>query len=321
MNTLLGNAVSSIQIGIEDYRSTDPRRMLSAIRNLTAGILLLFKERLRELSPPDSGDVLIMHSIQPARGSDGSIRFIGAKRRTVDVQQIRERFDALQVRVDWKRFESIAEARNSAEHFCLQLPESRIKEILSDAMHIMHGFIRHELQREPVELLGVETWGVLLRIGEIHSEELATCAAARMGIDWGNDISAAVSNDLRCAGCESRLLKPTHSTSGTLSSRQFSCVACGMSSAYCDLIEAAVGRHFFADLYHAHTRGGEMPVGSCSACGKEAFIYDYGVCAACGSAESVLPCQSCGEAFEKEELDDDDVCELCASVLHLSSKD
>jgi len=52
VHTILDNAVQSIQIGIEDYRSSDPRRLLSAIRNVQAGILLLCKEQLRRLSPP-----------------------------------------------------------------------------------------------------------------------------------------------------------------------------------------------------------------------------------------------------------------------------
>jgi hypothetical protein len=59
MHTILENAVQSLQIGIEDYQSTDQRRTLSAVRNITAGVLLLFKEKLRQLSPPNSNDVLI----------------------------------------------------------------------------------------------------------------------------------------------------------------------------------------------------------------------------------------------------------------------
>lgn len=46
MDTILTNAIQSIQIGVEDYRSDDRRRLLSAIRNVQAGILLLCKEKL-----------------------------------------------------------------------------------------------------------------------------------------------------------------------------------------------------------------------------------------------------------------------------------
>jgi hypothetical protein len=321
VNTILGNAVTSIQIGVEDYQSTDPRRMLSAVRNLTAGILLLFKERLRELSPPGSGDVLIMQNIQPVRGSSGAIQFSGTKRKTVDVQQIRERFKSLSIHADWKRFDSISEARNNAEHFYLTLPEARIKELLADAMHVMHGFIRNELQREPVELLGADTWKILLSLGEIHSKELAVCDLALAEIEWGADITTAVSKDLRCMECGSKLLSPSPSPDGQLVSLRLSCVACGRSDAYVDMVESAVRKHLFSDLYLAYTRGGELPIGSCSSCGKETFIFDHETCVACGNNESVMRCQSCGETFDTEELDEQELCELCASILHVNFKD
>jgi hypothetical protein len=294
--------------------------MLSAIRNLTAGILLLFKERLRELSPPGSGDVLIMQCIQPVREPDGAICFIGARRRTVDVQQIRERFQSLKVHVDWKRFDSLSEARNNAEHFYLTLPEARVKELLADAMHVMHGFIRQELQREPIELLGAETWKVLLGLGDIHDQELTKCALAMTEVEWGADVTAAVSKELRCLGCGSKLLKPLRSTGG-LFLLKLSCIACGTSSDYLDMIEPAVRKHFFADLYLAYTGGGDVPVLNCSDCGKETFIVEHDLCAACGSPDSAMRCQSCGEPVTPKFIDEEQVCDLCASIFHVGSKD
>jgi hypothetical protein len=58
MSDLLKNAIASIQLGVEDFkRNDDPRRLLSAIRNFYAGVLLLCKEVLRRLSPDDSNEV------------------------------------------------------------------------------------------------------------------------------------------------------------------------------------------------------------------------------------------------------------------------
>ena len=37
MDTILKNAVQSLQIGIEDFESADERRVLSSVRNVTAG--------------------------------------------------------------------------------------------------------------------------------------------------------------------------------------------------------------------------------------------------------------------------------------------
>ena len=46
MKELLENAVLSIELGVEDYQTGDERRVLSAIRNLYAGVLLLCKQVL-----------------------------------------------------------------------------------------------------------------------------------------------------------------------------------------------------------------------------------------------------------------------------------
>ena len=54
--SIIQNAIDSIQIGIEDYESADDRRSVSAVRNISAGILLLYKEKLCQLSPEDNND-------------------------------------------------------------------------------------------------------------------------------------------------------------------------------------------------------------------------------------------------------------------------
>ena len=71
MDSLLSNAVLSIEIGVEDFRSPDPRRLVSAVRNVQAGILLLCKEKLRRLSPPSSDEVLIKARIVPGLDAAG----------------------------------------------------------------------------------------------------------------------------------------------------------------------------------------------------------------------------------------------------------
>ena len=60
---LLDNAVQSIKIGLEDF--DDPKKLISATRNIYAGVLLVFKEKLRRLSPADSNEVLVKKNIVP----------------------------------------------------------------------------------------------------------------------------------------------------------------------------------------------------------------------------------------------------------------
>src|SRR5438105_213793 len=101
---LYDNAISSIQLGLADFSSGDDKRLLSAVRNLHAGIVLLYKAKLSILSPERSADVLIKKRILPKRSSTGEIVFVGHGERTVDVREIEQRFNSLEIRTDWERF-------------------------------------------------------------------------------------------------------------------------------------------------------------------------------------------------------------------------
>jgi hypothetical protein len=81
MSPLLHNAIKSIQIGLEDSESKDDGRLRSAVRNLYSGIVLLFKEKLREMSPEGSNEVLLKAKITPVMGSNGKVVFVGYGKR------------------------------------------------------------------------------------------------------------------------------------------------------------------------------------------------------------------------------------------------
>jgi hypothetical protein len=99
--SLLKNAIDSIQVGVEDYLMEDDRRYLSAVRNICAGILLLYKEKLKRLSPQQERDneVLIKQSIVPIFDENGNISFVGDSdnKKTVDFFTIKKRFKSLKI--------------------------------------------------------------------------------------------------------------------------------------------------------------------------------------------------------------------------------
>lgn len=110
---ILKNAVEAIQIGLEDFKSEDPRRAQSALRNIFAGMLLLFKEQLRRMSPDDNDEVLIKQTIVPTLDANGNLIFRGRGNKTVDVQQIKERFNSFGITVEWTEIEKINNLRNN----------------------------------------------------------------------------------------------------------------------------------------------------------------------------------------------------------------
>lgn len=96
--SMLANAVASIRLGVEDFQAAakDDARALSAIRNLTAGLLLLFKVKLQNLSPPGSKESLLKQNVTPGLDTDGNNDAVIVV--LYDFQQLRQ--------ADWRVFTS-----------------------------------------------------------------------------------------------------------------------------------------------------------------------------------------------------------------------
>lgn len=308
MNTILANAVQSIQIGIEDFQSTDPRRVLSAIRNITAGILLLFKEKLRELSPSDSDEVLIKQRVQPEFDTNGNVVFRGDGRKTVDVQQIEERFSSLNIETDWKRFKKVVAIRNDIEHYCTTESTDRLKELVADSFIIIRNFVSSQLEYEPVSLLGEETWNVLLDVAEVYQRELDECSEAIDQIDWGSDAMSDMARHLRCPKCHSALVKPIDPETEPSYSIEFSCSSCGHVTSVDEMAEDALSDCFAGAIYSAMKDAEPSPIGTCPECGRESFILQEDMCAACGESLSYYECAVCGEALGPDDQDGGGLC-------------
>lgn len=309
MNTILANAVQSIQIGIEDYQSSDPRRVLSAIRNITAGILLLFKEGLRELSPADSDEVLIKQKIQPKFDVNGLVMLKGDGKKTVDVQQIEERFSSLGIETDWKRFKKVVGLRNDIEHYCTPETNDRLKELIADSFIIIRNFVSSQLKYEPVELLGEPAWNVLLNVSEVYQKELEQCREATSSIDWQCDGMSDMAGYLRCSKCRSALVKPIDSEAESNYSLEFLCSGCGHVAGIDEMAEDALGECFDFEIYSAMKDGERPPIGTCPECGRKTFIIHDDLCAACGGSLLYYECAVCGESLSSDDQDFNGLCD------------
>lgn len=308
MKTILDNAVASIQVGVEDYLNEDPRRALSAVRNIIAGLLLLFKERLRALSPSDSNEALIKQRIDPRLGSSGELQFRGTGKKTVDVRQIQERFEKLGIKADWKRIEAVLMLRNDIEHYCTTQPTAYVKEVLADAFLVMRDFISSELKLEPMQLLGEKTWHTLLDVATVHGREHGECEQAKSEVDWGSEGIERVAAYLRCSQCSSQLLKPTNPDETMLSAVEFRCSACGALSLFENIAEDATEECFGAECYIAVKDGGYPPVVDCPECGRDTFLLDEELCIVCSATPHHRTCAVCGRGLSIEEQQFDGLC-------------
>lgn len=311
MHTILDNAVQSIQIGIEDYRSDDPRRLLSAVRNVQAGILLLCKEHLRRLSPPDSEEVLLRLKIKPVQ-RDGALVMIGDGRKTVDQWQIKERFKQLDTTVDWKPLDRLTDYRNDIEHYRYSGGRDELSASIAGSAKIIRQLISDVLRGDPLVLLGRACWEVLLETETVFDAELAACRETLASISWYSPAVADALDDLVCPSCASMLIAQADPANADQSSADFQCRSCGARHCSEELIEKALGQILYADYYLAMTDGGEEPVVECANCGAETYVLAEEQCAACGYNQATYRCGECGVEIDADDfLRNDGRCVPC----------
>jgi len=312
---LLNNAVESIQVGIEDYNVGTPARLRSCVRSIHAGILLLFKERLRQLSPPDTNELLIKARFKAVRRSDGTVLLTGDGRRTVDVQQIKERFESLGINADWSRVDRMTQTRNDIEHYYANIKQSSLHTLIADAFVVIRDFVRSELDDDPRTLLGDDPWQRMLDVAAVYDRERAECEALLSKVDWGSSTLEKGVRSVSCSECGSGLLRPTD-TSADVASLVLRCSACGATSDAESFVASAVESELGWDAYIAVKDGGEEPYTTCPSCGEDTYILEEQRCALCGE-EAEHECARCGCTIPSSELGGS----MCGYCEHMMNKD
>lgn len=310
------NAIDTIQIGLEDYKNDDPRRCLSAVRNISSGILLLFKEKLRQLSPTGSDEVLIKKDIRPNLDrAKKDIIFLGKGKKTVDVQQIKERFGTLDIAVDWKTFDQINELRNNIEHYYTDKSPTVITEIISKSFIVIRDFCVEYLEEDPMSLFGQEAWNVFLQADEIYRKEKDICSHSLSQIDWTFRVIEEGLDAIRCPACQSDLImadgyKKYHPGK----SLNLTCKKCQHEFDFEDVVEDCVHEAMYFDTFIAAKEGGEYPYDHCPECSKETYIFEEELCVACGYKHKEERCAVCHQSLSLEEAYEGSLCYYHSSV-------
>jgi rubrerythrin len=310
--SILKNALDSIAIGLEDFESSDERRIISSTRNIFAGILLLFKHKLCELSPEGSDEALIKQQVLPEMDATGAVNWIGKGKKTVDVQSIKDRFESLGISVDWKRLERINKYRNDIEHYYSTLNNESVQQLISDSFIIIRDFIADELEEDPKVLLGEEYWKILVDVNEVYEKEKAACNEALERLNYYSDEICSALIEYRCRECGSGLLGSNDL--GEAAEATFVCRACGNESHYEGIANHAVNEFYAYEAYLAHKDGGDTPVVDCPLCGHGAYIFHEGICVSCGDS-ATHECVRCGCFIPPEEISDGDLCGYCSHMV------
>ncbi len=314
--SILNNAINSIIMGLEDYESSDHKRLISCTRNIFAGILLLFKHKLSSLSPENSDEVLIKQHVLPKKDLTGMIVWEGKGKKTVDFHQIKERFESLGVKTHWDRIVKINEFRNDIEHYHSNLSKDAIRDLLSNSFIVIRDFITEELSLDPRTLLGEYSWNILISVSEVYKKEKKSCNREIDKIDWASESLGEALKDITCENCGSGLI----TIKKFEKDREYSvfvCKSCRSEYEYESIIEKAITKYFSFERYLSFTDGNTIPVISCPECGNETYIYSEEQCLFCG-ASFEHTCSSCHLEIVPEELDGSGFWGWCS---HRMSKD
>lgn len=311
--SMMKNAVDSIWIGMEDFHDDDPRRALSAIRNFYAGILLLFKCKLQELSPEGSQEALLKKNILPVIDPvTGQTTWIGSGNNTVEVRDIRDRLKSLGVEgIEWNRLENLQRIRNNIEHYYSKDPVDQMKEAIASALHLITQFCKPHLGKEPVDVLGQECWDLLLAVASLYEAELKASRESLESVDWPYPEVEDAIDYMRCPDCDSQLIKVLDTTA-IGAAIEFVCSSCGSNSSYETVTAAAVPESMEGANYVSVKDGGDSLIEDCPMCGEGTFLIAHGECAVCFSALEFQSCNMCETALSVDEQHFEGLCSYCS---------
>lgn len=308
--SILQNAIDSIQIGIEDYEAGDTRRNVSALRNISAGTLLLYKEKLCRLSPSHDKELLIRQNIRPIQTTNGEILFEGKGNKTVDVQSIKERFSSLKVSVDWVRFDEINSLRNDLEHYYTSKSPDAIREIIAKSFLLIRDFAVNELGENPQYLFGDNCWCTFLNVADVYSAEEAACKESIAKISWVYTAVEESLKHLRCPECHSSLVEAPNS-GNSYPSINLHCKSCNHEFKFQDVVEQCIDDSLAGEAHMAIKNGGTLPYHSCHKCNKSTFIDSENCCIACGYEMECKFCEICETPFSSYESWNEEKCSYC----------
>lgn len=309
---ILKNAVESIQIGMEDFHDEDERRVLSAIRNLYAGVLLMFKYKLQQLSPEGSDEVLLKTKILPVLDTEtGKLIWRGKGKKTVEVFDIKERLTALGVTdIDWNKLDDLQKIRNEIEHYYSKETFVRMKEAIANAAFLVVQFCEPYLEEKPVDILGQQCWDLMLDISQVYESELSSCKQNLHSVNWEfSEVEASI-DKFRCPDCTSQLLKVID-IPAVNNDVIFSCCSCQNENNYSSVIGPALSESLALSNHLSYKDCGEFISETCPECNEETFLIEHSQCASCFYKLEYSHCEWCETPLTLHDQVNEGTCGYC----------
>lgn len=329
---LYENAVLSIQLGIEDFQLSqrppeeggNPARALSSVRNLFAGVMLLFKYKLASsvAKPEDAYRLIHLPAKEalPSPDGKGGIKWAPEdkyqKNKTIEVHHIKERFNTFGVHVDWEVISNLHECRKHLEHLHPRNSLGELAEFVANLFPVLTNFITNELTKSPQEVLG-SAWEIMLAHQTFYLEQQAECERTWLeaGVPEG---MVEFIPDCSCGQCGSKLLKASaeHLEEGQTVefdevSFEYTCVACKFKDVFAPRLIDSFEHAFF----YWPPDGDEPTYETCYSCNHDTFVIAEESCRWCGNELDYTQCEICHVGLNQDDQINDGLCGYCTYKL------
>lgn len=311
--SLYQNAIDSIQVGVEDFRTGTQQRNISAVRNIIAGILLLYKEKLCRLSPDDHPELLIKEGAKRSVDEDGIVVYLPPDKphkNTVNISSIKQRFKDFDVDVDWNRFDNAVLLRKDIEHYFTEESQDSITEIIASSFVLINEFVRNHLEEDPHEVFGQEVWETLLEAKDVFEAEKNICMESLAQAEWKYGIVEENLEHIRCEECGSSLvLYDEEQEEREYPDIILRCRQCDHAFEFSNIVEEFVSKALWYDYYTMMTDSGESPTETCPGCGMETYIIEEDCCISCGYEMEYTECSVCYTNLSIHEQSNNGLCD------------
>lgn len=316
MSDVLKNAVQSIQLGMEDFSSNDPRRPVSALRNFYAGVLLLGKQCLLAAAPEADPMEVIAAKFVPEM-KDGKLVHKAKGYQTIDLGELRERFKHFKIEWPPGDIEKLQKLRNQFEHFHSDAAKDVIREAIASCFSLVDGFFAI-LGRSPKAELG-EAWDIMLAETAFFKKLKSECDSTFLEIEWWKEFSSR--DTVRCTGCESSLIYQEDPNNNDTSAIKGKCRSCGAKIEAEEVVELFVEAEFGGDAYLIAKEGMEPSIYDCPECGNATYAHS-GATRRCFFCDYSVrgKCVRCGERLTVANISYDST-KMCDYCSHMSTKD
>lgn len=315
MEKIMENAVGMITVGIEDYLQGSEYRKYSAVRNVYAGILLLYKAYLYRITPENGnqGDLIYSHDSDVDIDGNLSATYTRKikKNKTIGFHEIKKLLKKIGYNVQKDKLNKLNELRCDIEHLYVNKELKNVDEIFYYSTSLIADFYFKKLNYDPCEDFEEEKWNSLIDRKKDFGERIKSSIKSFSNLQANFPQLEPIIGHMRCQSCRSRILHLAGLSDMPMYSTAI-CDNCGNKFQLSEIMDKTIEDVYGASDY-TRVMDGENPIiVACPDCWGNYFSTESGACLACGYEQEYSQCPVCHNPISIDEQEFNGICARCA---------